>query len=141
MGNLLTDLRAGICTHVSPRRHHHWSSSPSTDTFSGHSGTATPTTAGPAAAATATERSQDAAAVEEAALSAERTQRRFAPTCHPCFNRTSGFSQSSPMPTATNGQTSPVPPLLNGLEESHSSSTPARQRDCQMSSLKRLLSR
>ena len=37
--------------------------------------------------------------------------------------------QSSPTPTATNGQTSPVPPSLNGSEESHSSSTPAPQRD------------
>ncbi|KAF8497263.1 hypothetical protein F5888DRAFT_1831762 [Russula emetica] len=33
------------------------------------------------------------------------------------------------MPTATNGQTSPVPPSLRVLEESHSSSTPAPQRD------------
>ena len=37
--------------------------------------------------------------------------------------------QSSPTPTGTNGQTSPVPPSLNGSEESHSSSTPAPQRD------------
>ena len=37
--------------------------------------------------------------------------------------------QSSPTPTATNGQTSPVPPSLNGSEESRSSSTPAPQRD------------
>jgi enhancer of polycomb-like protein len=37
--------------------------------------------------------------------------------------------QSSPTPTATNGQASPVPPSLNGSEESHSSCTPAPQRD------------
>ncbi|KAF8494918.1 hypothetical protein F5888DRAFT_1635842 [Russula emetica] len=33
------------------------------------------------------------------------------------------------MPTATNGQTSPVPPSLRVSEESHSSSTPAPQQD------------
>jgi len=39
--------------------------------------------------------------------------------------------QSSPTPTATNGQTSPTPgpPSLNGADESRSSSTPAPQQD------------
>ncbi|KAF8502210.1 root hair defective 3 GTP-binding protein-domain-containing protein [Russula emetica] len=38
--------------------------------------------------------------------------------------RTYGGWAASPLQTATNGQTSPVPPSLNGSEESHSSSTP-----------------
>jgi hypothetical protein len=83
-----------------------------TDTFSSHGGAATPTTAGPAAATAATERSRDAtdnrytdlnaAAVEEAALGAERTanahifQRQFTPTCDPRFNRASDFSPVVP---------------------------------------------
>ncbi len=44
--------------------------------------------------------------------------------------------QSSPTPTATNGQTSPtpIPPSLNGSEGSRSSSTPAPQQDSATSS-------
>ena len=108
-----------------------------TDTFSDHGDAATPTTAGPAA----TERSRDAtdnwdtdlnaAAVEEAALGAERTanahifQLQFAPTRHPRLTVPLTSPQSSHTPTSTNGQTRPVPPSLNGSEESHSSSAPA----------------
>ncbi|KAI0280469.1 hypothetical protein BGY98DRAFT_1095464 [Russula aff. rugulosa BPL654] len=113
-----------------------------TDTFSGHGGAATPTTAGPAAAtAAATERSRDAtdnrdtdlnaAAVEEAASALNVPQMRISsngnlrPLATPVLTAPMASPQSSPTPTATNGQTSPVPPSLNGSEESHSSSTPA----------------
>ncbi|KAF8495934.1 enhancer of polycomb-like-domain-containing protein [Russula emetica] len=51
------------------------------------------------------------------------------PLATPVLTAPLASPQSSPTPTATNGQTSPVPPSLNGSEESHSSSTPAPQRD------------
>jgi enhancer of polycomb-like protein len=47
------------------------------------------------------------------------------PLATPVLSAPLSSPQSSPTPTATNGQTSPVPPSLNGSEESHSSSTPA----------------
>ncbi|KAI0260707.1 hypothetical protein BGY98DRAFT_1054831 [Russula aff. rugulosa BPL654] len=47
------------------------------------------------------------------------------PLATPVLTAPLASPQSSPTPTATNGQTSPVPPSLNGSEESHSSSTPA----------------
>ena len=79
----------------------------------------------------------DAAAVE-VALGAEHTvdayfiQWRFAPTCDTHSNGPSGFS---PTPTATNGQTSPIPiPSLDGSDKSHASSTPALQCDFAMPS-------
>ena len=98
---------------------------------------ATPTTAGPAAATTAaTERSQDATDnwdTDLAALGTERTanahifQLQFAPARHPRLTVPLTSPQLSHTPTSTNGQTCPVPPSLNGLEESHSSSSPAPQ--------------
>jgi enhancer of polycomb-like protein len=51
------------------------------------------------------------------------------PLATPVLTAPLASPQSSPTPTATNGQTSPIPPSLNGSEESHSSSTPAPQRD------------
>lgn len=51
------------------------------------------------------------------------------PLATPVLTAPLASPQSSPTPTATNGQTSPVPPSLNGSEESRSSSTPAPQQD------------
>ncbi|KAF8496389.1 hypothetical protein F5888DRAFT_1833868 [Russula emetica] len=51
------------------------------------------------------------------------------PLATPVLTAPLASPQSSPTLTATNGQTSPAPPSLNGSEESHSLSTPAPQRD------------
>ena len=52
------------------------------------------------------------------------------PLATPVLTAPLASPQSSPTPTATNGQTSPTPiPSLDGSDESHASSTPAPQRD------------
>ena len=136
----VSSVQDGYWTHVPPRRRS--SSSCPTDVFSGHGGATAPTTAGPGVQQ---QQQQSALGIPQTTGTRISIQQQLkmlpsalnvpqvrissngnlCPLATPVLTAPLASPQSCPTPTATNGQTSPVPSSFNESEESHSSSTPA----------------